>query len=292
MDNAGDFQNVGVKQAQRVGVGEHQTGGIRSHGGAQGVQIHAAFGIGGHRHHRKTRHDGGSRVGAVGGIRHNNFGAGGVATALMVAADEQQAGVLSVGACGRLQRHAVHAGDLTEHRLGFGQHLEAPLDRPGGLEGMNPGKSGQRGHLLVDAGIVFHGARAERVKAAVDAVNMTAQLRIVAAEIGFADLRQGGSRIAHQLPGQIGRRHIAHRQHRHAAAGNTFFKNQLHFSSTSLQMAMARSSAARSAFSVAHHRIPPFSTGSPPRISAFSNASNTSSARGISVTNSWKKGPV
>ncbi len=47
MDDLGDLQDIGVKEPHSVGIGEHQTGCVRPHGRAQGVQIHPALGVGG-----------------------------------------------------------------------------------------------------------------------------------------------------------------------------------------------------------------------------------------------------
>ena len=102
---------------------------------------------------------------------------------------------------------------------------------------MDGGEALQRGHLLIDAGIVLHGAGTQGVEAAVDAVYLLAELRIVAGDIGLAQLRQGGLRLAAQGGGQYRFRHIARRQQGTAAAGDALFKNQLHFASTSFTMA-------------------------------------------------------
>ena len=54
---------------------------------------------------------------------------------LVVFADEEQAGVLAMGAGGGLEGHAVHPGDLAQELLGGVQHFQGPLDGLHRLEG-------------------------------------------------------------------------------------------------------------------------------------------------------------
>ena len=213
-----------------------------------------------------------------------------VAAGIVILLDEQHAGELAVGAGGRLEGHVVHAGDLAQVGFGGVQHLLHALLVGGGGKRMDGGKALQRGHLLVDAGVILHGARAKGIEPAVDAVNLLAKLGIVAGDIRLAHFRQSGLGLTPQGSGQLHLRHVAGGQKAAMAAGNALFKDQLHFASTSFTMAAVLSMAALVTFSVAHHRMPP-STGSPPRIPASDRAARTSSVLGISVTNSWKKSP-
>ena len=209
----------------------------------------------------------------------------------MVLLDQQHAGELTVCAGGRLEGHAVHAGDLAEIlRRGVQYLLHAPaiLRR---RQGMHAREAGQRRHLLVDTGIVLHGAGAQGIEAAVHAVYLLAKLRVVAGDVRFAHLRQGGLRLSPQGCGQRNRRYIAGRQNGAAASGDALFKDQLHFASTSFTIETALSSCARETFSVAHHSTPSSPMGRPPRISPSASAERTSSRLGIWVTNSWKYAP-
>ena len=290
VDKAGDLQNVVVKNAHGVGVGQHQTGGILAQHGTERVQIHAAVRAGGDVHHLIAAHGGGGGVGAVGAVGHDDLGALVVAPGIVVLLDQQHTGELAVSTGGRLEGHVVHAGDLAQVGLGGVQHLLHALLVGGGRERMDGGKALQRSHLLVDAGVILHGAGAQGIKAAVDAVHLLAKLGIVAGDIGLAHLRQGGLDLTLQGSGQLHLRHVAGGQKAAMTAGNALFKNQLHFASTSFTMATVLSMASFVTFSVAHHRMPP-STGRPPKIPASDRAERTSSVLGISVTNSWKKSP-
>ena len=75
VDNAGDFQNVFVKQSQRVGICEHQSGGVGACGLAQRVEVHTAVRRGWHIDHFESRHGGGGWIGAMGRVRDEDFGA-------------------------------------------------------------------------------------------------------------------------------------------------------------------------------------------------------------------------
>ena len=156
---------------------------------------------------------------------------------------------------------------------------------------MHAGEARQCGHILVDAGIVFHGAGTQGVEAAVDTVDTGVELRVVTGHVHFRHLRQGRSFGAGKLRGQFHRFHIALGEDVAVPAGNTLFKDQFHFASTSFTMAAARSRSHLLTFSVAHHSTPSF-TGKPPRIPASSSALRTSSCFGRVVTNSWKYSPV
>ena len=68
MHDLGDLGDVGVEQAERIGVGEHQAGDILVGLGAQIVQVDAAVGVGGERHDLQPRHRDGRGVRAVGGV--------------------------------------------------------------------------------------------------------------------------------------------------------------------------------------------------------------------------------
>ena len=290
VDQAGDLQDVLIEEAHGVGIGEHEPRGVLPQDRLQGLQVHAAVRGGGDVHHLVAAHGGGGGVGAVGGIGHDDLAALRIAPAGVILLDEQHAGKLPVGAGGGLEGHALHAGDLAEiFRRGV-QHLPAAggVLLPG--QGMDAGEARQGGHVLIDAGIVLHGAGAQGVEAAVHAVDPVVELGIVPGQIHLAEFRQRRGGLAAESLGQLNLFHVAFRQQVAVPAGNALFKNQLHFASTSLTRAMALSSSALLCFSVAHQRTPP-STGRPPRTPFCSRAASTSSCRGRLVTNSWKKGP-
>ena len=70
----------------------------------------------------------------------------------------------------------------------------APLTVDKRLQRMDVGEAGKPRHLLVEARIVLHGARAERIDAGVDAVVRARQAHVVAHRLGLAQARQADRR--------------------------------------------------------------------------------------------------
>ena len=228
MDGLGDLQDVLVKNAHGVGVCEHEPGGVGPNGLPQGFHVHAAVGAGGDVHHREPRHDGGGRVGTMGGVGDNNLGPGGVVPAAVVCLDEQQAGELAVGPGGGLEGHGVHAGDLPQQLPGGVDGLQAPLDRLLGLEGVDLGKAGEGGHVLVDLGVVLHGAGPQGVEPVVDPVDPLGEGRVVPGQLRLGHVGQ----VQRLRPGtgQRDLRHVAGGHKGQALAGRALLENQLHIS--------------------------------------------------------------
>ena len=284
----GDGEDVFVEQAHRVGVGEHEAGGVRPGGRAQGAEIHAAVRQGGDVHHLEACHGRAGGVCAVGGIRHQHFCAGAVAPGGVVGFDKQKAGEFAVGACRRLKVHGVHAGDLAQIPLGLGQGFQAALHRVRGLQGMHAGETGQRRGRFARLGVVLHGAGAQGVEAAVHAAGAPGKRRVMAAELGLADLGQAGRGRAGK-PAQVGQGQGAGGHKIAPAPGGAALKNQFHALPTSFKMAASVSISSGVFSSVAHQSSSFSPTGRPPRYPRASSARSACAAgTGQVVTNSWK----
>ena len=126
VDDLGDLDDVGIEQAQRVGVGQHQAGdagvGLR----AQVVDVDAPVRVGGQLHDLEARHRHGRRVGAVGRVGREHLAAV-LAPVLVVGPRQQHPGELAVRAGGGLQADVIEAGDLRQRRLQVPHQLERPL---------------------------------------------------------------------------------------------------------------------------------------------------------------------
>ena len=147
---------VSIRQAtSRVGLG------------AQVLDVDAAVGVGGELDDLEARHRHGRRVGAVGGVGRQHLVAR-LAAILVVGARQQHARELAVRAGGGLQRDVRQAGDLRERALQVPHQLERALRALGVLQRVQPRVAGQRGDALVQARVVLHRARAERVEAGVE----------------------------------------------------------------------------------------------------------------------------
>ena len=145
-------------------------------------------------------HDDAGRVRAVRRVRDDD--ALGVAALGQVGrADDEQAGELAVGAGRRLQRGDVQAGDLGEPALELVHQLERALHQRLRLVRVQAGEAVEAGGRLVDARVVLHRARAERVAAAVHAVVERREPGEVAQQVDLADLGQARGRGAPERVG-------------------------------------------------------------------------------------------
>ena len=266
--NAGDFEDVFVKQTQRVGVCEHESGGVVAHKRAQRFHVHAAVRRGRHRHNLEAGHRGAGGIGAVRRIGHDDLRAPMVAAAQVIGAHHQHAREFAVRAGAGLKRHVVHAGDFGQVFLRQRQRVRA-AGRV--LRGMRVRKAGQRGHGLVHLRVVFHRAASERIEAVAHAERGASELRVVAAHLAFRDAGKLHFRFTgHTVRGaQSG--NVQRLQHPRAFSGALV--NQLH-ARTSFAIAAVLSSSSRVFASVTHHRTPP-STGRPPRMPFSESAASS-----------------
>lgn len=84
VNNLCDIQNIFIKDTNGVGVGEHQSGGVRPHRCPQGLHIHAAVRAGGDVDDLKAGHHRRGGVGAVGGVGDDDLVAAQLTTAAVV----------------------------------------------------------------------------------------------------------------------------------------------------------------------------------------------------------------
>jgi hypothetical protein len=108
-----------------------------------------------------------------------------LAPILVVGAREQHAGELAVRAGGGLQRDVRQTGDLRERALQVPHQLERPLRSLGVLQRVQPRMAGERGDALVQARVVLHRARAQRVEARVEVEVALGDADVVAHELGL-----------------------------------------------------------------------------------------------------------
>ncbi len=229
--DARDLGDVAVEETERVGVGEHQAGdrlvGLR----AQVVEVHPALGVGrhlddlvaGHRHRRG--------VGAVGGVRSEDARAL-LAAVVVIGAGEQEPGELAVRARGGLQRDVRQAGDLRQRPLQAPHQLERPLGALGVLRGVQARVARQRRNALVDARVVLHRARAERVGPGVEVEVAARDPVVVAHDLGLGDLGElcglGAQVLLGDDFGEWRFRHSRRRQHSGAAALDAALEDRDH----------------------------------------------------------------
>ncbi len=109
MDDVDHPLDVLIPESKRVGIGDHQSGGVRADQLAHGVDVSVSSIIGRDGHDIESRHASSGRVRAMGGVRNQHLGAPGIATLVMPRPDHETAGELAMGSRGGLQRDGVEA---------------------------------------------------------------------------------------------------------------------------------------------------------------------------------------
>jgi hypothetical protein len=156
----------------------------------------------------------------MGGIGNEDAGPLNVAALAMVGPHHKQTGEFAMRAGGRLQRHRGKAADLGEPLLQFEHQREIALHGVHFLQRVRVGKSRKPRDLLVDLGIEFHGAGAERVEAGIDAEVTLRQRKMVPHHVELRQFGQaeiGVQRVRRQCClGHVARRQIDAMPARHA----------------------------------------------------------------------------
>ena len=160
MDKTGNFQNVPVENTYGVGVCEHKTRGIGTQDLFQSLQVHTAIGIGRDVYDLVAAHGCGGGIGAVGRVRDDDLGPAVIAPGIVILLDQQYPCKFTVGTGGRLEGHIVHTRDLAQKLRCRFQNLLTAFGGMSRGQRMDACKAGQRRHLLIDPGIIFHGAGA------------------------------------------------------------------------------------------------------------------------------------
>ena len=198
VQNLGGRDNARFKNAQRVGVGDHQPGHVFSDRFFQRGEIQQAVLVGADVLDHVAGDGGGGGVGAVCGIRNQDLLAR-VALLLEQRTDEQDAGQLAVRARRRLQRDRIHAGDFEQRRFEMRHHFHDALRECFRLIGMRPREAFGARDQFVHARVVLHGARPQRIHAVVDGVVPGGEAREVADSFHFADFGEARDFRAHVL---------------------------------------------------------------------------------------------
>jgi hypothetical protein len=140
-------------------------------------------------------------IGAMRVIRYEDDIAMAFAPAFMIGFDEHEARQFAVRAGGWLQGDTRHARDFRQVALKLVDELDCALGCVVGLQGMQAREAGQGCHILIELGVVFHSAGAERVEARIHAEVTLREVRIVAHDLDLADLRQGRGLLAQHCGG-------------------------------------------------------------------------------------------
>ena len=155
-----DFQNIFFKQAQCVGIRQHQRRGRFIRHRPQRFHIDVAFRVAWNLPDRKARHHRTGRIGSMSGIRHEHDGALIFMMAFQIVADRHQAAEFAMRARGRLEAERIHAGDLRQIFFQRCDNFQTALHVLFRRQRMDRRKALQVGRVFVDFRIVFHRAGA------------------------------------------------------------------------------------------------------------------------------------
>ena len=197
-----DGRYLSLEESQRVGVGHHHGGNVFSllaEQGLQGLEVDGAVAERFHLHDVQPADSSRGGVGAVGGVGHDDEAPLVVATALVVALNDHEAGQLAVGTGEGLQCEGMQAGELAEGTAEQRADGLGAFRCFGGLQRVEVGKLRQCGHLLVELRVVLHRAGAEWIESVVHAEVIGRKIRIVANHGHLVAFGQCGVLLAAQL---------------------------------------------------------------------------------------------
>ena len=219
-----DRLDVLLEEAERVGVGHHDAGGVLVHDRGHHLGGEDAARARPDRDRRVAAECRARRIGAVGRVRDDDLGAR-PAQVLVVGVEDEHAGQLPVRARPGLERDGVQARDLRQDALQRRIELQRPLAELVRQQRVRAREAGVRGLALVGLGVVLHRAGAERVHARVDREVPGRQADVVAHDVDLAQVRD-----VRVLPDQSRRRlpalDVRPRQREAAAAFAAAFPQQ------------------------------------------------------------------
>ena len=192
-----DLDDLRLEQAAGVRVRQHDRRDVGSEQRAHVVDMDPAIVPDRHRLHGEADQRRGRRIGAVRRIRHQHRPA---RIALALGGDRRldrhHAEKLAMGAGLRRERNGRHAGQRREIAGELAHELERALHGRDRLQGMDVAEAGQPRHALVEAGIVLHGAGAERKQPGVDAEVLLRQAHVMAHGLGLGEAGQADVALA------------------------------------------------------------------------------------------------
>ena len=185
------------------GFVEHETGCPLVHLPAQVLEVEVPAGVGLHLRELVPRHRDARRVRPVRGVGGDDR-VSLLAAIGEVRAHEHEPGELALRPGGRLQRHGRKARHLGEDLLQVPHQLERALRVLVLRMRVQVAEPRERGRALVDARVVLHGARAERVEARVDAEGAVGERREVPHDLRLGELGKARRMCAAQAVRELG----------------------------------------------------------------------------------------
>ena len=198
MHETGNLYHLCLIDTECIGVGHHDT---RNGVVEQALEI---IGINGtvsgrlHLYDLEAAYSRTGRVGAVGAIGHDDAGTPGFATHEVVLAHHHQTGKLAMSASIGCEREIGQSGEFAQRTCRMVIDGEGTLHALFALQGMQPLESSVRSHLLIDLGVVLHGAATQRIEASLYAKVLVRYVGVVAHYIEFAHLGEFSGSLAKQ----------------------------------------------------------------------------------------------
>ena len=230
MEDVGDLVDFALEDADRGRIGEHQRGDVFVDHALEFGEIDHAQRVG--LEVRNLVSAGCRRRGIrpVRGVGNNDLLAR-VALGLVIGAGEQNPGELALRPGRWLQCNRVHAGDLDQ---AVRQQLHDPqraLRERFGLVRMRLCQALKSCHRLIDAGVVLHRARAQRIHPQIDRIVPRRQASEVADDLNLAQLGHGakivGANHITQQRRRIDGRNVELREAIALLARGRFLKDQV-----------------------------------------------------------------
>ena len=196
MNRIGNGLHVAFEQAASIGVGDHHRRHVRAKARSQRSKVDAPFSSCRDRFDLEAAACRRGRVGAMRAFGHEDHATVGFTARPQRRGNCQQAAQFAMGTGFGAHRHTGHAGQLLEPFAQFMNDGKRTLHALFRLQRMGVGKAGHPRHLLIEAGIMLHRARAQREQAKVDGIILTRQAGIMAHRFGFAQAGQRNRRTA------------------------------------------------------------------------------------------------
>ena len=184
-----NLPDLRLEDAQRVGIGEHQSRRFIRHGAVELGKVNATARIGFDVPNLVTRNGGAGGIRSVRRIGDQDVFPR-VAALAQAGADHQYARQFALRARRRLKRDRVHAGDFLKAARCFVENFQTALDQSFRSVGMVRSQALQARHLFIDPRVVLHGAGTQRIEARVHSVIPGGKAREVTDDFQFRDLRK------------------------------------------------------------------------------------------------------
>ena len=140
----------------------------------------------------------------------------------MIRVKQKHAGQFAVSSGSRLEGGRVHAGDFDQEIFKIIHELQDTLAKIRVKHGVCGGKTGLGRLALIGFGVIFHGAGAQRVHAAVNREVPLRQARVMANNIDFAQIGEIRT-VSNQVFISRKRRYVSQRHGKAASAFLPFF---------------------------------------------------------------------